>query len=90
MVTGTPRLFRLAVLGRGCFRPLTESSPGSEKASPGQTLVWGPGAGLGSQEQRPCLPRSQVALSLFWAQFLIRLIHKELSCPGSATGDQAP
>lgn len=23
-------------------------------------------------------------------QFLIRLIHKELSCPGSATGDQVP
>lgn len=26
--------------------------------------------------------------SSFWVQFLIRLIHKELSCPGSATGDQ--
>ena len=26
--------------------------------------------------------------SLFRLQFLIRLIHKELSCPGSAAGDQ--
>ena len=30
-----------------------------------------------------------VALSLLWVQFLLRLIHKELSCPGSATGNQA-
>lgn len=28
--------------------------------------------------------------SLFWVQFLIRLIHKELSCPGPAAGIQAP
>lgn len=28
--------------------------------------------------------------SLFWVQFLIRLIHKELSCPGPTAGIQAP
>lgn len=28
--------------------------------------------------------------SLFWVQFLIRLIHKELSCPRPTAGIQAP
>lgn len=32
----------------------------------------------------------KVVSTLFWVQFLIRLIHRELSCPGSATGDQMP
>lgn len=37
-----------------------------------------------------CPQMVTMSFSLFWVQFLIRLIHKELSCPGPAAGIQAP
>ena len=38
--------------------------------------------------QGPCRSNGFCLRSLFRLQLLIRLIHKELSCPGSAAGDQ--
>lgn len=95
-------VFRLA---SGLSRGLTEADFTLGEVGAGKVSVLmtappqGPEGGgrvVSSQPQQatlttlPVSPDGDNVLSLFWVQFLVRLIHKELSCPGPAAGIQAP